>query len=150
MIADAGGRHTAIGKDGFLKLGNVALGGTKVKANASRHSALSHRHALKLKELLQAEASSRVTTRSSPAPSRWGRCPRSRSRRWCSGSTPARGARALYALRKKIPYYSLSARPYPGAMTHAFTPTIDHAKSDRLIDKAGAPAYDVDTCRYIG
>jgi transposase len=41
--------------NGLLKLGNVALDGTKVKANASRHSALSHGHALKLKEQLHAE-----------------------------------------------------------------------------------------------
>jgi hypothetical protein len=41
--------------NGLLKLGNVALDGTKVKANASRHSALSHGHALKLKAQLQAE-----------------------------------------------------------------------------------------------
>ena len=41
--------------NGLLKLGNVALDGTKVKANASRHSALSHGHALKLKQQLQAE-----------------------------------------------------------------------------------------------
>ena len=30
-------------------------------------------------------------------------------------------------------YYSLSAPPCPGAMTHASTPTVDHAKSDRLL-----------------
>jgi transposase len=41
--------------NGLMKLGNVALDGTKVKANASRHSALSHGHALKLKQQLQAE-----------------------------------------------------------------------------------------------
>ena len=41
--------------NGLLKLGNVALDGTKVKANASRHSALSHGHALRLREQLQAE-----------------------------------------------------------------------------------------------
>src|SRR5882672_1072671 len=40
--------------NGLLKLGKVALDGTKVKANASRHSALSHGHALKLKQQLQA------------------------------------------------------------------------------------------------
>ena len=39
----------------LLKLGNIALDGTKVKANASRHSALSYGHALKLKQQLQAE-----------------------------------------------------------------------------------------------
>jgi len=44
--------------NGLLKLGNVALDGTKVKANASRHSALSHGHAQKLKEQLQAEVES--------------------------------------------------------------------------------------------
>lgn len=39
----------------LLKLGSIALDGTKVKANASRHSALSYGHALKLEEQLQAE-----------------------------------------------------------------------------------------------
>lgn len=40
---------------GFLKLGTVALDGTKVKANASRHSALSHGHATRLEEQLGLE-----------------------------------------------------------------------------------------------
>ena len=38
-----------------LKLGTVALDGTKVHANASRHSALSYGHAAKLEAQLQAE-----------------------------------------------------------------------------------------------
>jgi transposase len=40
---------------GMLKLGAVALDGTKIQANASRHSALSHEHAAKLEAQLQAE-----------------------------------------------------------------------------------------------
>src|SRR5579859_1622342 len=40
---------------GVLKLGTVALDGTKVHANASRHSALSYAHAGKLEAQLQAE-----------------------------------------------------------------------------------------------
>ena len=38
-----------------LKLGSVSLDGTKVKANASRHRALSYGHALNLEEQLKAE-----------------------------------------------------------------------------------------------
>ena len=40
---------------GLLKLGTVALDGTKVHANASRHSALSYEHAGKIEAQLQAE-----------------------------------------------------------------------------------------------
>jgi len=40
---------------GFLKLGKVSLDGTKVKANASKHSALSWDYAKKLEQQLQAE-----------------------------------------------------------------------------------------------
>ena len=40
---------------GVLKLGTVALIGTKIHANASRHSALSHEHAGKIEAQLQAE-----------------------------------------------------------------------------------------------
>lgn len=40
---------------GVLKLGSVSLDGTKVKANASKHSALSYEHASKLQEQLTAE-----------------------------------------------------------------------------------------------
>ena len=40
---------------GVLKVGTVALDGTKIHANASRHSALSYEHAGKIEEQLQAE-----------------------------------------------------------------------------------------------
>jgi transposase len=40
---------------GMLKLGTVALDGTKVHANASRHSALSYEHAGKIEEQLKLE-----------------------------------------------------------------------------------------------
>jgi transposase len=40
---------------GVLKLGTVALDGTKIQANASRHSALSYEHAGKIEAQLQAE-----------------------------------------------------------------------------------------------
>lgn len=39
----------------LLKLGTIALDGTKIHANASRHSALSHGHAQKIEEQLEAE-----------------------------------------------------------------------------------------------
>jgi transposase len=41
---------------GVLKLGTVALDGTKIHANASRHSALSYEHAGKVEAQLKAEA----------------------------------------------------------------------------------------------
>lgn len=40
---------------GLLKLGKVSLDGTKIKANASKHHALSWGHACKLEQQLQAE-----------------------------------------------------------------------------------------------
>lgn len=40
---------------GLLKLGKVSLDGTKIKANASKHHALSWDHACKLEQQLQAE-----------------------------------------------------------------------------------------------
>jgi transposase len=40
---------------GVLKMGTVALDGTKIHANASRHSALSYEHASKIETQLQAE-----------------------------------------------------------------------------------------------
>ena len=40
---------------GFLKLGHVSLDGTKVKANASKHSALSWGHIQKLEARLREE-----------------------------------------------------------------------------------------------
>lgn len=43
------------GEMGFLKLGTVSLDGTKVKANASKHKALSWGHAVKLEEQLRQE-----------------------------------------------------------------------------------------------
>ena len=40
---------------GFLKVGKVSLDGTKIKANASKHKALSYAHANKLQEQLESE-----------------------------------------------------------------------------------------------
>src|SRR5271156_5788616 len=40
---------------GVLKLGTIALDGTKIHANASRHSALSYEHAAKIEAQLKAE-----------------------------------------------------------------------------------------------
>lgn len=39
----------------LLKLGTVCLDGTKIHANASRHSALSHGHIVKLEDLFKQE-----------------------------------------------------------------------------------------------
>src|ERR1700747_1884911 len=43
------------GEMGLLKIGTVALDGTKIHANASRHSALSYEHATKIEAQLKAE-----------------------------------------------------------------------------------------------
>ncbi len=43
------------GQAGVLKLGTVSLDGTKVKANASKHKALSYAHACRLEEQLKSE-----------------------------------------------------------------------------------------------
>ena len=43
------------GEMGMLKLGTVALDGTKIHANASGHSALSHEHASRIEAQLKAE-----------------------------------------------------------------------------------------------
>src|SRR6202049_2741420 len=43
------------GEKGVLKRGTVALDGTKIHANASRHSALSYEHATKIEAQLKAE-----------------------------------------------------------------------------------------------
>jgi transposase len=40
---------------GVLKMGTIGLDGTKIHANASRHSALSHDHAVKIEAQLKAE-----------------------------------------------------------------------------------------------
>jgi transposase len=44
---------------GMLKIGTVALDGTNIHANASRHSALSYEHASKIEAQLKAGAGSR-------------------------------------------------------------------------------------------
>ena len=44
----------------LLKLGTIALDGTKVHANASRHSALSYGHAQKIEAQLEAEVKERL------------------------------------------------------------------------------------------
>ena len=49
---------------GMLKLGTVALDGTKVHANASRHSALSYGHAKKIEKQLRREVKQLLAARS--------------------------------------------------------------------------------------
>jgi transposase len=46
---------------GLLKLGTVALDGTKIHANASRHNALSYEHATKIEAQLKAEVAELLT-----------------------------------------------------------------------------------------
>jgi len=43
------------GEMGLMRLGSVSLDGTKIKANASKHQAMSWQHACKLEKKLQAE-----------------------------------------------------------------------------------------------
>ena len=49
------------GEMGVLKMGTVALDGTKIHANASRHSALSYEHAGKIEAQLKAEVADLMT-----------------------------------------------------------------------------------------
>ena len=42
-------------ENGILKIGNISLDGTKIKANASKHKALSYKHACALEKQLQEE-----------------------------------------------------------------------------------------------
>src|SRR5512144_887521 len=58
---------------GVLKLGTVGLDGTRVHANASRHSALSYDHAGKLEAQLQAEVAWRAVRNGCPGSPRHGR-----------------------------------------------------------------------------
>jgi hypothetical protein len=46
---------------GVLKMGTIGLDGTKIHANASRHSALSHEHAGKIEAQLKAEVADLMT-----------------------------------------------------------------------------------------
>jgi hypothetical protein len=71
---------------GVLKMGTVALDGTKIHANASRHSALSYEHACKIEAQLRAEAADlprrpiRRTWRMRGARSVWRRLPAQKPR----------------------------------------------------------------------
>jgi len=65
---------------GVLKMGTVALDGTKIHANANRHSALSYEHAGKIKAQLQAEHAAKMAGRD-PKTAATGRKP--------DGKTPA-------------------------------------------------------------
>src|SRR3981081_2685323 len=47
---------------GVLRMGTVALDGTKIHANASRHSALSYEHAGKIETQLKAEVANLLAT----------------------------------------------------------------------------------------
>ena len=51
----------------LLTLGSVALDGTKLHANASRHSALSYGHAQKIEAQLQAEVQELLARAAAPS-----------------------------------------------------------------------------------
>ena len=72
---------------GVLKLGTVALDGTKVHANASRHSALSWKHACELEARLKAEVAELMALAEA---ARWGGC--ARRDVGARGTGPARGS----------------------------------------------------------
>jgi hypothetical protein len=96
---------------GVLKMGPVALDGTKIHANASRHSALSYEHAgrieaqLKVAELLaKAEAADRADL-PCRSPMNW------RAARSGWQSSPRRGPRSRRALGSASSASGLSMRP---------------------------------------
>ena len=57
---------------GVLKMGTVALDGTKIHANASRHSALSYEHAGRIEAQLKAEVAGRTSPTAYRSPMSWG------------------------------------------------------------------------------
>ena len=73
---------------GVLKLGHVSLDGTKVKANASKHKAMSWGYANRLEAQLQEEVRGLLKKRPRPMQRRRGRWIFRQS--WCGGKTALR------------------------------------------------------------
>ena len=99
---------------GVLKMGTVALDGTKMHANASRHSALSHEHACKIEAQLKADRRSdrrprRPTRREPPTACRyrtnW------RGARSVCASWPRRGRRSRRGPRNAMRASRRSTKP---------------------------------------
>ena len=81
---------------GLLKLGTVALDGTKIHANASRHSALSYEHATKIEAQLKAEVAALLARAEAADQAKWSMACRSR-RNW-------RAVRIVWpSLRRRAP-----------------------------------------------
>jgi hypothetical protein len=71
---------------GLLRMGTVGLDGTKIHANASRHSALSYEHAGKIEAQLKAEVAE-LLARAEAADQMWQMACRSRRAR-SAGPSP--------------------------------------------------------------
>jgi hypothetical protein len=89
---------------GLAKLGHVAIDGTKMKANASKHNAMSHERMVKEEVRLKAEveqlsAAAWNLEASEAAPSSGCRCPRCRRR---VAVRPYRAALASWSLLRSL------------------------------------------------
>ena len=114
---------------GVLKMGTVALDGTKIHANASRHSALSYEHAgkieaqLKVAELLARAEAARTSPTACRSPMNW------RAARSVWPSWPRRGSRSKHGPRNA----SNASRPTMKPGLRRVTPRLR-----RLVGSPGA------------
>jgi hypothetical protein len=112
---------------GVLKMGTVALDGTKIHANASRHSALSYEHAgkieaqLKVAELLAKAEAARTSPTACRSPTNW----RAARSGWQNSPRPEPRS------RRAIGNASSGSRPSIGPSLRRVTP--------RLRQLAGSP-----------
>jgi len=88
---------------GLLKLGTVALDGTKIHANASRHSALSYEHATKIETQLKPRGASALPRR------RRSRKTRQRSSGWRGACAPRKAKSFTACVSRPRNRYSASS-----------------------------------------
>ena len=100
---------------GVLKMGTVALDGTKIHANASRHSALSYEHAGKIEAQLKAEVAELLAK--AEAADRGGRCPTA-----CRSPMNWRGARSGW---QSLPRRAPRSRRGPRSASSGSRPSIE-------------------------
>ena len=110
---------------GVLQLGTVALDGTKIHANASRHSALSYEHAGQIEAQLRAEVAELLAK--AEAAVRWPSCwPRPKPRMGPTCRTVCRSPRSWPAVSsawRRSPGLARSSRPGRESDTPASRPS---------------------------
>ena len=96
---------------GLLQMGTVALDGTKIHANASRHSALSYEHAGKIEAQLKAEVADLLAKAEAT----------DRADLPCRSPTSWRGVRSAW---RSWPRRARRSRPVPGSASSASRPSM--------------------------